>query len=117
MRQSILSLIFMFISFSAWSQANPDLTCASVAAASCNTNQGVCMDFFSNQNTNTETWKNVCTQSNGVYASAPCNRAQIVLTCLNKNNAYTPMMHYSAPMTAQNASMLCTYMGGTVCPR
>jgi len=109
---SILSLTF---SLSAWAQANPDLTCASVGVASCLTPEGMCLEFFESVNSDPEMWENMCLGFEGEFQESPCDQGNVALTCLNTSNPIMPMTRYTADFDLETAQMMCTGMGGNIC--
>lgn len=105
-----LAICFLFIS-----AAYAEVTCQSTPAASCLSEDGMCVEYFEGEMGDEEMWEGMCEQMNGTYTASACDQSLSVLKCLIKSNPVTPVMHFLKPFEAEQAKSACTMMQGKVC--
>ncbi|MBY0515424.1 MAG: hypothetical protein K2P81_00845 [Bacteriovoracaceae bacterium] len=97
------------------SNAYAEVTCQSVAIASCLSPDMTCLEFFEESMGDEEMWEGVCDETEGTYSTTPCDASQSVMKCLTKINPISPVMYLLNPMTREEASTFCSSMLGQAC--
>lgn len=106
----LLALMISTISF-----AQSDVNCQTVGAASCLTEEGMCIEFIASDDADPDMWMGMCSSFGGEYAENPCDMSKVVMTCLNPNNMVMPITRFMDGFDLETANQFCTMMGGQVC--
>ena len=107
--------IFLFTSITFSSLALAELNCQSIGATSCKTTEGFCVEFIKNPIITSEVESNVCETLGGVYSISPCELSKLILTCINKNNQFIPLLRFDTEFGLELATQMCSYLGGSSC--
>lgn len=118
MRCLLMLLMFSLLSFNTSFAQADQVTCDSVGVASCLTEDGMCVEFFEGGNSDVEIWENLCMSMDGEFSeTSACDKGKMVMSCLNESNPMMVMTRFTADFDGEMAQMMCTSMGGTICPK
>lgn len=110
-----IGAIFLFVSVAFSNLALAELNCQSAGTSSCKTTEGFCVEFIKNPIITSEIEANVCERLGGLYSASPCDQSKLILTCVNKNNQYIPLLRFDTEFGLEQATQMCDYLGGSSC--